>query len=173
MGVGTGQVPGNSSGSCAAWDASQHLSFHSCFQKRPPLPRRAGQECLQIVPHISQEVRLSPDGNQCCNSGESESSAYKHPLLFGRRSDMWEEGSNAPLSVSCVFGFMRNSFPMLEPVLKGRYYPHSTDEEGGQDSGSLTDLPEVAGLGSGAVWSAAPSHLGRPLLPPPCRTRTT
>ena len=95
MAVGTGQVPAASLGPVRRGMLNSISAFTAAFQKLPPLPQRDGHQCLQIVPHLPREVRLSPDGSHCWNSGESESLAYQHPLWFGRCSGMWTEGSNA------------------------------------------------------------------------------
>lgn len=70
-------------------------AFATAFRKRRPLPQRDGHHRLQIVPRLSWEVKLSPDGNPCYHSGESERSAYERPLLFGRCLDKWKEGRDA------------------------------------------------------------------------------
>lgn len=99
-GGGTGQIPTASLGPVPRGMLYSTSTFTTAFQKRPPLPQRDGQQCLQIVPHLSREVKLSPDGNHHYNSGESESSAYKHPLSLGRRSDVWTEGNNVSVCLA-------------------------------------------------------------------------
>lgn len=109
-------------------------AFTALFQKRLPLPWCDGQQCLQIVPHISWEVNCPQMGIPAVTPENQKVWLINTLFSFGSCSDVWKEG-NACRVVSCVLGPVLSSFPcssrfILRTVPKERYQPHFTDEEG-------------------------------------------